>query len=357
MTKDLKVVAAALLAVAAIVFADVEWLHITNTTTVALTFLLVVLVVAATSRLWIAVVTSIVAMLCFNFFVLPPVGAWTIEDPQNWVALGAFFTVSLVAISLSSVVRARADAALARHDADLARKGEELKAALLASLGHNLRTPLTAIRVAASNLQASWLDEAERREQGELVLAEVERLTRLFENILEMARIDAGAIATEPRWIDPAELVEAARDQVGHTLAHRAVSVTSRGGRLVRIDPRLTAAALSHVLENAAQYTPDTSPIAVHTAVTNAELVLTVRDDGPGIAQADLPRLFDRFFRGGQSRARVSGTGMGLSIARGLLAAEGGRISAENCAGGGAEFTIVVPAESRVAEANPVAAS
>jgi len=355
MTRNLRALAAALLAVAAIVFADVKWLHI-NTTTVALTFLLVVLIVAATSRLWIAIVTSIVAMLCFNFFILPPVGTWTIEDPENLVALVVFLAVSLAASSLSSVARAKADAALARHDADLARKGEELKSALLASLGHNLRTPLTAIRVAASNLQASWLTEGERREQGELVLAEVERLTRLFENILEMARIDAGAIAIEPRWIDPAELVEAARDQVMHTLAHRTVNVTGDGGRLVRIDARLTAAALSHVLENAAQYTSETSPIEVHTSVRDAELVLTVRDGGPGIAEADLPHLFDRFYRGSQSKPRVSGTGMGLSIARGLLAAEGGRIWAGNGANGGAEFTIAVPAESRVAEANAVTA-
>jgi signal transduction histidine kinase len=83
---------------------------------------------------------------------------------------------------------------------------------------------------------------------------------------------------------------------------------------------------------------------------------LTVRDAGPGIAEADLPRLFDRFYRGSQSKPRVSGTGMGLSIARGLLAAEGGRISASNGANGGAEFTIAVPAESRTAEANAVTA-
>lgn len=193
MSRDLRALAAALLAVAATVVADVKWLHITNATTVALTFLLVVLIAAATSRLWIAVVTSIVAMLCFNFFFLPPVGTWTIADPQNWVALFVFLAVSLVASSLSSVVRARTEAALARHDADLARKGEELKSTLLASIGHNLRTPLTSIRVAASNLQASWLSEEERWEQSELVLAEVERLTRVFQNILEMARIDAGA--------------------------------------------------------------------------------------------------------------------------------------------------------------------
>lgn len=133
--------------------------------------------------------------------------------------------------------------------------------------------------------------------------------------------------------------------------------MTGEGGCLVRLDPRLTAAALSHVLENAAQYTPASSPIVVHIAVRNAELVLSVRDRGPGIADADLPRLFDCFFRGAQSRPRVSGTGMGLSIARGLLAAEGGRIWAENCADGGAEFTIAVPAESRAAEADAVTTS
>ena len=122
MTKDLRARAAALVAVAAIVARRQMGCDITNATTVALTFLLVVLVVAATSRLWIAVVTSIVAMLCFNFFVLPPVGAWTIADPQNWVALLAFLAVSLVANSLSSVARAKTDAALARHEAELARQ-------------------------------------------------------------------------------------------------------------------------------------------------------------------------------------------------------------------------------------------
>lgn len=467
-----------------------------NTTTIALLFMLVVLVVATATRLWVAVVTSIAAMLCFNFFFLPPVGTLTIADPQNWVALVAFLAVSLVASNLSAKVRDRAHEALARRDemmrlfdlsrdvllttdsreatsqlarfisrrfdlafvavclpragswdvvhagglslgvdvhqldltfagverslefdaqartysgqrdmtidghivrlvplrlgtkavgllaasgrpvepgtldaiagvaaiaieraqfleerktAELARQSEELKSALLASLGHDLRTPLTAIRVAASNLQASWLGEAERREQSELVLAEVERLTRLFQNILEMARIDAGAIETELRWVDPAEVVAAARDHVVHALAGHRVEVDggASAGRLVRIDPRLTAAALSHVLENAAQYTPPSAPITIGTDVRGDEFLVHVRDHGPGLAAADLPRLFDRFYRGVESKSRVSGTGMGLSIARGLLAAESGRIWAENAPEGGAEFTIAIPAASK----------
>jgi two-component system, OmpR family, sensor histidine kinase KdpD len=500
-TRDLGALAAAVLAVVGIVLAYVRWLHITNASTVALTFLLVVLVVAATSRLWAAVVTSVAAMLCFNYFFLPPVGTWRIADPQNWVALFAFLAVSLIASNLSSVARARTDEALARRDevarlfdlsrdillttesreaflqlarfiarrfdldyvavclprdgewdtypaglavaldrhhlavafagvegalefdaqartysghrnvsvdgrairlvplrlgarpvgllaasdgvvdpgtldaiagvaaiaieraqfleerkaAELARQSEALKSALLASLGHDLRTPLTAIRIAASNLQASWLSEEERREQSDLVLAEVERLTRLFQNILEMARIDAGAIASAPRWVDPSELVAAAREQVAHTLARHRLDLTDDGARLVRLDPLLTAAALSHLLENAAQYTPPTAPIVVRTQVNNGELIISVRDHGPGIAPTDLPRLFERFFRGAQSKSRISGTGMGLSIARGLLAAEGGRVWAENCADGGAAFTMAIPADSKAAdESEPV---
>ena len=101
-----------------------------------------------------------------------------------------------------------------RKTAELARQSEELKSALLASLGHDLRTPLTAIRVAASNLRAAWLADADRREQSELIVTEAERLQRLFQNILEMARIDAGAVAADVRWVHPSEIVEAARDQV-----------------------------------------------------------------------------------------------------------------------------------------------
>ena len=119
-----------------------------------------------------------------------------------------------------------------RKAAELTRQSEELKTALLASLGHDLRTPLTAIRVAASNLKASSLTADDRQEQSDLILAEVERLTRLFQNILEMARIDAGAVATEgAAWAHPSEIVAAARDQVEHTLHGRTLEVTCRSGR------------------------------------------------------------------------------------------------------------------------------
>jgi two-component system sensor histidine kinase KdpD len=231
-----------------------------------------------------------------------------------------------------------------RKASELTRQSEQLKTALLASLGHDLRTPLTAIRVAASNILAPGLTSEERAGQSELILTEVERLTRLFENTLEMARIDAGGVATESRWTHPSEIVAAARGQVEHTLAGHQVTVSIEHDEPVRLDPRLTASALAHLLENAAQYAPAGSPIDVNAGMSGDGLELVVRDHGPGIAAADLPHLFERFYRGAAAKTRASGTGMGLWIVRGLLAVEQGRAWAENCSDGGARFTIVVPA-------------
>src|SRR5262249_50905307 len=141
---------------------------------------------------------------------------------------------------------------------------------------------------------------------------------------------------------------EAASESVQHTLGQRHVDLSADADHLVLVDPRLTASALAHVLENAAQYAPAGSPVAVGMSVSGDALEITGRDHGPGIAESDLPQLFERFYRGTDARRRVSGTGMGLSIARGLLKAEGGTISAENCPDGGARFTMIIPARQRV---------
>jgi two-component system, OmpR family, sensor histidine kinase KdpD len=461
---------------------------VSNTTTVALSFLVVVLLAAARAHLWVAVALSIVSMAALNFFFIPPVGTLSIADPQNWLALFAFLAVSLVASNLSAVARDRTREAEMRRDevgrlfdlgrdvllitksdaantslarfilrrfdleyvaicipqdsewmtfesgslgshelnqadlaaafsaaeaapdveraehrqltvghhgvrlvpirvgtrplgllaaagrpiedgtldalagfvalaierthfleqqksAELASQREELKSALLASLGHDLRTPLTAIRVAADNLRSSWPDERERLEQSELIVTEVDRLTRLFENILEMARIDAGAVTRDARWVAPSEIVDAARSRVDPALRGRRVEVSVESERLVRLDPRLTAAALSQLLENAARYSAGATSIDIAATVNDRELTISVRDHGGGIHPGDLPHVFERFYRSASAGTNRSGTGMGLAIARGLLAVENGRISAENCADGGARFTIVVPTD------------
>jgi two-component system sensor histidine kinase KdpD len=230
-----------------------------------------------------------------------------------------------------------------RKAAELTRQSEALKATLLASIGHDLRTPLTAIRVAATNVKSPWTSERDRGEQSDLILAEVERLTRLFQNIVEMARIGAGPITVESRLVHPSEIVAAARSQVEQTLQSHPVDVRIDADVPVHVDPRLTATAIAHLLENAAQCAPAGTDIHVTADVSNRELRISVRDHGPGINAADLPHLFERFYRGAAAKTRASGTGMGLWIARGLLAAENGRVWVENCPDGGAEFTVAIP--------------
>jgi two-component system sensor histidine kinase KdpD len=336
----------ALLAIAGLVAAG-RALGVTNPTIVALSLLIIVLGVAATSTRRLAIATSIAAMAAFNYFFLPPLGTFTIADPENWVALIVFLAVSLVASGLSATVRARTEDAIRReHERDRARRSEEFKSALLASLAHDLKTPLTAIRVAAGNLQANWLSDDQRREQLQIVLAEVSRLSRSFDGILDMARIDAGAVASRREWVHPTEIVDAARALVGPELQQHVIDVEEQGDDLVFVDPRLTSAALAHILENAAAYAPAGSVMTVTTGSTASGLAISVRDRGPGITAADLPHLFERFFRGAAARG-VPGTGMGLAIARGLLAVEGGVVSAENHAEGGAVFSLTVPATTR----------
>ena len=211
-----------------------------------------------------------------------------------------------------------------------------------------------AIRVAAGNLKATWLPEDGRAEQSDLILAEVERLMRLFNNVLEMARIDAGAVAAEERWSYPSEIVSAARDQVEQSLKQHRVSLEIEQDTAVRLDARLAASAMAHLLENAAQYAPRDTSIDVSSEITGGDLLLRVRDHGPGIADGDLAHVFDRFFRGRlAAQTRASGTGMGLWIAKGLVSAVGGRIWVENCADGGARFTLALPLAASTAREEP----
>jgi two-component system sensor histidine kinase KdpD len=164
---------------------------------------------------------------------------------------------------VSAIAVERAQFLEDRKASELAKQSEELKSALLASLAHDLKTPLTAIGVAANNLQSDWLSHDQRQEQAEIVLHEVARLSRLFESILDMARIDAGAVASAREWVHPSELVDAARAHVSHALEHHPVELQEDGADLVYLDPRLTSAALAHLLENAAAYSPAGSTITI----------------------------------------------------------------------------------------------
>ena len=226
------------------------------------------------------------------------------------------------------------------------REASSSAATLLASLSHDLRTPLTAITVAVENLRGD-LPADERRVQAGAAMTELERLTRLFQDILDMARIDAEAIRIERQWVTAADVVDAALAHVRHAIGAHALRVNADAEMEAEIDPRLTSVALAHVIENAAHYSPVDQPILVHAQVRGDGLHISVTDRGPGLDPGELGHLFERFYRGRTARQATFGTGMGLSITRGLLSAAGGRIWAENAPGAGAMFSMVVPGTVR----------
>ncbi|MEP7361398.1 MAG: ATP-binding protein [Chloroflexota bacterium] len=200
--------------------------------------------------------------------------------------------------------------------------------------------------MAANNLDASALTVFQRNEQVDIIRTDVGRLNRLFENIVEMARIETGAIAAEPQWVQPAEIIDTARRQVGHPLASRPVSVDVDERTVVKIDPRLTSTAVAHLLENAAQYSREGTSIEIRAWIEQDALLIGVRDHGPGVPPAELTKVFERFYRGPSAQEHF-GTGMGLAITRGLLAAQGGRVWVDNHPSGGAVFTLAVPVMAR----------
>ena len=235
-----------------------------------------------------------------------------------------------------------------REAAELVQQKADLAATLLASLSHDLRTPLTAIQVAVENLRGD-LPPADRRTQAGAAIAELNRLTRLFQDILDMARIDAAAIRVDRQWVSAADVVDAAAAHVRPALERHSLRVEAAMDMEVEIDPRLVSVALSHILENAAQYSPPGREILVQARIEGAGLQVAVTDQGPGLDPGELDHLFERFYRGHSAREAAFGTGMGLSITRGLLAAAGGRVWAENVPGAGAKFSISVPGRVRAA--------
>ena len=268
------------------------------------------------------------------------VGLLAAEAPDLDIgALDAIAGVVAIAIERAQFLAERDAAELVRQKADLA-------ATLLASLSHDLRTPLTAIKVAIENLRGD-LPAEDRRTQAIAATAEIDRLARLVQDILDMARVDAGAIVVDRQWVTASDIVDAAIAHVQHVVEGHPLDVDVADECEIEIDPRLTSSALSHLLENAAQYSPPGTPIHVVGHVDQAGLSVTVTDHGPGLDPGELDHLFERFYRGRASRGATVGTGMGLSITRGLLAAAGGRVWAENIPGAGARFSLIVPGAIR----------
>ncbi len=228
-------------------------------------------------------------------------------------------------------------------------QGEELRAALLSSVSHDLRTPLASILGAATSLQTQddQLPREGRAELVETIVEEAERLNRFVQNLLDMTRLGYGQLAPQREWCDLRELLGRARARLRRELhAHELRVQTQADLPLAHVDPLLIEQVLVNVLDNAAKYSPPGSVIEAQLSATATTLQLRVRDHGRGIAAENRERIFDMFYRVQSQDHGPPGTGLGLAICRGILAAHGGSIRALQPEGGaGTLIDIGLPRE------------
>jgi two-component system sensor histidine kinase KdpD len=221
-------------------------------------------------------------------------------------------------------------------------KTEEMRSSLLSAVSHDLRTPLASITGAATSLRSDPdLSAATRAELVDSICEEAVRLERLVGNLLDMTRLESGALSLRRDWVPLDEIVGSALTRLEDRLGDRKVSVELPGDLLL-VDPVLLEQVFVNLFDNAAKYTPAGTPLEVHAARDRETVVIEVIDHGPGLPRGNEEKVFDKFYRGPHAIA-VSGAGLGLAICRGIVEAHGGTIRAEVRAGHGAVFRIVLP--------------
>ncbi len=445
-------------------------LHV-NHTTVAMMFLVMVLLTSAYWGLRYAVVMSVLATAAFNFFFLPPVATFTIADPQNWVALFAFLITALVASNLAERVRSEAEAAQQRRreverlfglsqrllgsdnvlemlnalpkyvqetfsvgsvvamaadhptvyrsslDAkfeesvlrsallrgepitqggvsyvplrlgmrtvgalgvagdDLSRETldavgslaglaieraralealsknraeqehENLRTALLDSVTHEFRTPLTSIKASVTTLlSAATLDDSGKRDLLTVIDEETDRLNRLVGEASEMAQLDSGMFKLDPQPHFIQDALQPALQDAHEALENHPVeTIVSPDLPKALMDVERIREVLMHLLENAGKYSPPGAPIRVTSEVLNDRLVTSIADRGPGIDSFEQSLIFEKFYRGQNQRYTAPGTGMGLAIAKVIVEAHGGTIGVVSQLGSGSVFSFTLP--------------
>ncbi len=234
------------------------------------------------------------------------------------------------------------------RQAEILRVTEKLQTSLLNSISHDLRTPLVSITGALSSLREKnlVLDQEGRDSLLETASEEAERLNRLVGNLLNMTRIEAGAVHLKKEPCDIQDSIGAALEQLGNRIETRRVEVNIPAGlSLVSVDISLFEQVLVNLLDNAVKYSPVDSVIDIDVHQPNTTIQIDICDRGIGIPDADLDHVFDKFYRV-QRPESVTGTGLGLAICRGIIEAHGGKIQAYNRPGGGTILRVTLPAET-----------
>ena len=321
---------------------------------ISLIFLLGVLLAGMVLNRGPVLLVAALSALSWNFLFIPPLFTLHIAKLEDALTFATYFIIAITIGSLTAQLKAREHLAA---QVQLAQESERLRKTLLDCVSHELKTPLAAIGAASqelSRLAPNIQDPQMLKDLASEIRDGSRRLNRVVDSLLDMNRLESGVIRPRREWCDVRELLQSAVDIERESINGRDIRLdVPEEIPLALVDHTLIEQAVAKLLANAGSHTPARLPIEIDAEYTNDHLLISVSDRGPGIPIEATDRLFEKFYRG--DNRKTGGLGLGLSIARGLIEAHGGKLTAENRDGGGARFTIRLPV--RVTDMNGMEAT
>ena len=318
---------------------SLQWL---GSTDLAMVYLLGVVIAAIYSPQRAAIASAVLSFLAFDFFFVPPVFTMHFGTKEHLITGLALLIVGVITSALASNARAKIRLA---NQAVLTAKQEQLRNSLLASLSHDLRTPLAIIAGSASTLRdnRSRLSIAEQDQLLESIFEQSRIMSLDMSDVLEMTRLHTGPVTLNRQWHPLEELVGAALERCRSKLASHVVTVDiPADAPMVYVDDVLLEKLLVNLFENAAKYTPPGTHICIAVAHSAQRIDVVVEDSGPGLPVGREEQLFEKFARVSTEGANP-GSGLGLSICRAVAQLHGMKITAHNRQTGGAQFVVSIP--------------
>ena len=311
---------------------------------VAMVYLLGVVLIALRQSRGPAILAALLSIAAFDFLFVPPQGTFTVDDAQYVLTFSIMVTVALVISSLVARIRRQAGEQAALT---VAAETERIRSTLLASISHDLRTPLAILTGASSSLAESGerMSSEDRRALARSVFDQSREMSEHVAKVLQMTRLEMDGVAIDRDWSSFAEIAGSVLARLRERLSqHRILVELPEDLPLVRVDATLIEQALGNLLENAAKHTPAGTAVRLRGEAAARELVVTVQDYGGGLAESELERVFEKFHCG-STEANVRGMGLGLAICRAIVSLHGGRVWAESVPAGGTAFHFTLPVE------------
>jgi two-component system sensor histidine kinase KdpD len=302
---------------------------------VGLVYLLATILMSLRVGRWPMLLAGLLSALCWDFFFIEPRYTLRIGHVQDALTISIYIAVAIVAGQFAHRIRVQARREKMREES------ERLQRTLLDSVSHELRTPLSVITAGLESLESA--DPQRREAVIEEMRTAVRRLNRRVSDLLDQTRLESGMLQPRMDWCDAADLAHSAARAVSDALVDHPFSITiPEDLPPIRADFALTEHALANLILNAAVHTPRATPISIDARLAeDGRACFAVADRGPGLGLAMQGKLFQKFARG--DAAQAGGLGLGLSIARGFIAAQGGELIAGDNPGGGVVFSIYLP--------------